>query len=233
MDFLPKVEEKLIEDEPDEIEEEIIEEAKPKITEDDIFNAKPKLVIKEVIEPQIVKEFKEFKEEELKTPKPTKKKRVLSEDHKEKLAQARVKALETRRENAKIKREKAQLEKAIKEKELEELRAKAGIRKPKTEVIQPKKEVKEEVKEEIPNLAVRPDWLDKKQYYTQEDIEKASLNAIMGYEKIRKERKAKKREEEEKTKHERELKQQLTQRIMPQNNTNIMYGQQNYWDNCY
>ena len=53
----------------------------------------------------------------------------------------------------------------------------------------------------------------------------------MNYEKIRKTRKQKKQEELEKTKHERELKAEITGRITPQQPS--LYGQQNYWDNCY
>ena len=232
MDFLPKVEDNIIEDEPTS-DEEPIEPVKTQITEEDIFNEKPKLVIKEVIEDNpILPESEDIGgldvEEPTPKPKPVKKKRVLSEAHKEKLAQARVKALETRRENARIKKEKKELEKAIKDKELEALRERAGIRKPKKVSIDPKPIVKEEPVKEEPKPV-----FDTKQFYTKEDLEKASLNAIMGYEKIRKQRKAKKREEQEKNKHERQLKQELTQRIMPQNNTNVMYGQSNYWDNCF
>ena len=132
-----------------------------------------------------------------------------------------------------IKKEKKELEKAIKDKELEELREKAGIRKPKKVSIDPKPIIKEEPIEEEPVEEEPKPIFDTKQFYTKEDIEKASLNAIMGYEKLRKQRKAKKREEQEKNKHERQLKQELTQRIMPQNNTNVMYGQNGYWDNCF
>lgn len=244
MDFLPKVEDNIIEDEPTSDEEPIEPIKSTQITEEDIFNPKPKLVIKEVIEEPIEDEpilhdIAEQKEdiggldvevvEPVKQPKTqvkTKKKRVLSEAHKQKLAQARVKALETRRENARIRKEKKELEKAIKDKELEALREKAGIRKPKKVTVNVKPVV-QEVKEEPQPV------FDMKQSYTKEDIEKASLNAIMGYEKIRKQRKAKKREEQEKNKHEIQLKKELTQRIMPQTNSNVMYGQSGYWDNCF
>jgi len=237
MDFLPKVEDNLIEDEPTSDDEPIEPIKSTQITEEDIFNPKPKLVIKEVIEEPIEDEPILHESEdiggldveseplkEIPKVKPVKKKRVLSEAHKQKLAQARVKALETRRENARIRKEKKELEKAIKDKELEALREKAGIRKPKKV-----KPVVHETKEEEEPKPI----FDMKQSYTKEDIEKASLNAIMGYEKIRKQRKAKKREEQEKNKHEIQLKKELTQRIMPQTNSNVMYGQNGYWDNCF
>ena len=225
MDFIPKVEELIVEEE----EPTEIIESKPttiaQITEHDIFNEKPKLVIKEVIEdvnqePEISPIVEEVK--------PVKKKRVLTAEHKAKLAEARVKALETRRRNSALKKEKKELEKTIKDKELEELRAKAGIRKPKPIV---KKVVIDPVEEVFKEPEPEPVKEVKKQYYTQEDLETASLNAIMGYEKIRKTRKQKKAEELEASRHERELKAEITGRIIPQKAS--MYGQQNYWDNCY
>jgi len=245
MDFLPKVEDNIIEDEPTSDDEPTEPIKSTQITEEDIFNPKPKLVIKEVIEEPISDEPILHESEdiggldvevveplkEIPKVKPVKKKRVLSEAHKQKLAQARVKALETRRENAKIRKEKKELEKAIKDKELEALREKAGIRKPKKVTMNVKPvvhDIAEQKKEEEPQPV-----FDMKQSYTKEDIEKASLNAIMSYEKIRKQRKAKKREEQEKNKHEIQLKRELTQRIMPQTNSNVMYGQNGYWDNCF
>jgi len=225
MDFIPKVEEAIIEEEePNPIIDDVPNNV-PEITEHDIFNEKPKLVIKEVIEPEQAQEI-------IPDPKPVKKKRVLTEEHKAKLAEARVKALETRRRNSAMKKEKKNLEKAIKDKELEDLRAKAGIRKPKKVVIEPVEEVfKEPEVLKEPEPEPKPVVKDNKQYYTQEDLEKASLNAIMGYEKIRKTRKQKKQEELKKTEQERKLKQEITGRVQPLNNTT--YGQQNYWDNCY
>lgn len=239
MDFLPKVEDNLVAELPDDIIDDDIIEEKPQITEEDIFNEKPKLVIKEVIEDEpLLPETDDVGGldaevvEPVKQPKTqvkTKKKRILSEAHKQKLAEARVKALETRRNNAKIRKEKKELEKVIKDKELEELRAKAGIRKAKKVNVVAEPTVIEPAKKVVEKVETPP----KKIYYTQEDLEKASLNAIMGYEKIRKIRKEKKKQEQENTKHERKLKQELTDRIMPQNNTNVLYGASNYWDNCF
>ncbi len=61
--------------------------------------------------------------------KPVKKKRVMTEEHKKKLALAREKALATRRKNAQLKKEEKQLKKQIKENELNELREKVKPKK--------------------------------------------------------------------------------------------------------
>ena len=97
MDVLPNItmETKNIEDNKEDLkgekDDEILEvevnepepEPEPKLSQDDIF-----------VKPPTMKKVKE-----------PKKKRVLSDKHKEQLAQARIKALETRRKNAAMKKE--------------------------------------------------------------------------------------------------------------------------------
>ena len=151
--------------------EDLMEELeKPKMSQEQIFQTP---IIKKVNEP--------------------KKKRVLSEEHKQKLALAREKALETRRANAAIKKETKDLEKKVKTNKLNKLREEAD----------------EPIKSEpvpVPEVVQKPVGKN----ISQADLEAVALNAIVGHERIRKARKQKKKEAEEITYHQNLLKQQLS-----------------------
>ena len=183
------------------------------------------------------------------TQKKQRKKRVMTEAQKEKLAQARVKALETRRKNSALKKEKKELEKIKKQQELEELRA--SVKKPKEKKVefQPKmdqetidkynKEAEQITDEEIIIVDKKEDLscdiLGKEQplksySLTQEQIEELQQNAIMNYDSVRKGRK-KLKEEEKKKNVEKERQRQELMRLA--NRSTPQETKQNYWDNCY
>ncbi len=122
MDLFPKIEMDLIEETPDPLDEEnesdeeeikaVIEdkepepepEPKPVINQEDIFQDK-----KPIIKP-------------IKEDKPVKKKRVMSEEQKERLRLGREKALANRRAKAKEKKEVKELQTKKKQKEIQELK---------------------------------------------------------------------------------------------------------------
>ena len=177
------------------------------------------------------------------------KKRIMTEAQKEKLAQARVKALETRRKNSALKKEKKELEKIKKQQELEELRA--SVKKPKEKKVefQPKmdqetidkynKEAEQITDEEIIIVDKKEDLscdiLGKEQplksySLTQKQIEELQQNAKMNYDNVRKGRK-KVKEEEKKKNVEKERQRQELMRLA--NRSTPQEPKQNYWDNCY
>lgn len=184
--------------EAEEDEEEEPKQPKRLLEQGDIFSDTPK-----------VKKVNEKK---------TKKKRVLSEEHKAKLALARQKALEVRRANSKQKKEMKELTKLKKQQELERLREETGTKKttPKKVVDTPiasgsalepsPPSMVEQPKSQPVSIPKQP---SQKIGYSQEDLEKATLNAIMGYEKIRKKRKEVKKQEQKERVEQEALKKQL------------------------
>ena len=116
--------------------------------------------------------------------KPPKKKRVLTEEHKAKLAVARVKAMETRKRNSEEKKRIKELEKKAKQKKTKELEDYVDDKPPPVVA-----KVQEKIIEREPTI-------------TKKDIEEAQLDAIMKYEALRKDRKAKKKIDLEQKAHE-------------------------------
>jgi len=221
-DFLPEVimddATTSLSDSEDTIEEitDIKVEEKNVIQEEDIFvdkTPKKNLVIKEVVEDETpppspkVKQVKEVK---------TRKKRVMTEEHKAKLALAREKALAKRRENSARKKEIKQLHKEEEEQKYQQL--KQRVRPKQEKVIESSGVIEEEVKKELKKT---------NKNYTQEDIDNAVLNGIMKYEVIRKDRKKKKQEQKELNHHEEKVRQQVRQII------NKPVEDYNFFDNCY
>jgi len=107
----------------------------------------------------------------------------------EKLAEARKKGQETRRRNAearKLAKQKAQeekdLENKVKDKKI--ARMKSYVEHKSDDISKPKVRVEKVVEEKIVE----------KNIFTQEQLQDAVLSGIAGYEKIRKERKAQKKE---------------------------------------
>ena len=204
-------------DEPDDAIVEVVSDVmpevikeKPRSTMDDIYGGPP--VMKVV-------------QEEVKVEKQRKKRKPMTDDQKEKLALARGKALEVRRAKAKDKQELKDLQKMKKQKELNDLREEVGMK--------PKKVVQEEEESGGANFIydepVTPKVKQEK-YYTQADVDKATLNAIMGYETIRKERKAEKLIRTSKEREEKRVAETIRKVIQPRN---ITYGQEGYFDNCF
>ena len=179
--------------------EDLMEELeKPKLSQAQIFQTP---IIKKVIEP--------------------KKKRVLTEEHKAKLAVAREKALATRRANAAIKKETKDLEKKVKTNKLNKLRKEAD-----EPIEQPIDNVEQEVPKPINPIQSMQSNI------SQKDLEAVALNAIIGHEKIRKARKQKKKEAEEIIYQQNLLKQQLSN-VMNNKPIKPQYSQNGVWDDFF
>ena len=163
---------------------------------------------KKVREPPLINDKKDKITEKKKRP-------PMSEEHKEKLRQAREKALETRRRNSQEKKEMKELEKKAKEKKKEELK-KYVNNEPTEEHEKPREIIKEVIK---PVSTI-----------TKKDLQEAQLEAIMKYEAMRKQRKKEKQEKEREEKEKEQLKQQINKMVAP---NNVYYGQKGYFDNCF
>ena len=138
--------------------------------------------------------------------KPRKKRPPMTEEHKAKLALAREKAMEARKKKAQEKKENKALE--MEEKELLKKQKVKRVKQLKEEVdgdIQEKKEVKE-------------------QSFSKKDLEEAQLQAIMNYEKIRKERKKEKQERLKKEAEQEAIKAQLRRAVAPPQEYNPFSG---------
>lgn len=138
---------------------------------------------------------------------PRKKRPPMSEEHKQKLALAREKAMEARKKKAADKKVQKALD--MEEKEL--------LKKQKHKRVQ---KLKEEVEEEAPPQPTKPPG----NLFTAEQLEEAQLNAIMNYEKIRKTRKAQKKEQQKKDMEQEVLKQTIRRAVQPQQEFNPYAG---------
>ena len=132
--------------------------------------------------------------------KPFKKRPPMSEEHKEKLKAARVKAIEVRQKKAAEKKASKALDNE--EKEL--------LKKQKVRKVQ---KLKEEVEEDIP--APLKEIKEIKETRKEVDVEKAVLEGITKYELIRKQRKKEKREQEAKEKEENLVRETLRRAVAP------------------
>lgn len=167
-------------------EDEVLEQAK---SDNFIPQAKAKTIQDDIFEedeppPKPKKEGKKTKSGKERKP--------MSEEHKEKLKQARTKAFL-------VKKQKAEERKKLKEQDAEEKKL-LKLKKQK-DIEKLKKEVLGEDKEEPPTGPQAPPVREiiREPTLTKEDIEKAQLNAIMSYEKLRlarKEEKKKKQQED-------------------------------------
>ena len=193
------------EDEDEQLEEEIkqstyIPEAdKDPIIEDEIFEAKPKPVAKG-----------------------KKARKPMSEAHKEKLKLAREKAQIVRKAKAEERKQAKDMDKQ--EKELIKLKRKKDLEKlrrevedePKPKVVfkeEPKPQIREVIKEVIKEPTI-----------TKKDLEQAQLEAIIKYEALRKDRKAKKKIDLEQKAHEEEVRKKIIRAMRPNNQFNSGYA---------
>lgn len=207
---------------------EVIE--KEEILEDNIFENIKSKVNKDVeiseidqINEEIVPEVKVVKPvvKKVQSPvvsdkKPPKKKRVLSQEHKAKLALAREKALATRRAKAEEKKRMKQIENETKqlrkkkaEKDLEDLKSNVNN----ADKSQP-----------VPIANSAP-----VQSFTKEDLENAQLSAIIQYETIRKARKEEKKKEKMIQEQKEQMKRQIARYGAKDTNGRLL----NRWDKCY
>ena len=153
-------------------------------------------------------------------PKAEKKPRKpMSEEHKQKLALAREKAMEVRKAKAIEKKKMKELENE--EKEL--------LKKQKVKKIQKLKEsVENSDEEEIKPTQSNRKIINNHPSITKKDLEEAQFDAIMRYETLRKQRKAEKKEKEMIESQKKELLRKLT----PQTSYKYRDGS-NRWDMCY
>ena len=212
MDFIPDD----MTDDEDEISSEEIEEFnedkdKPKVSdaktldedeEDLIKKVVPKakskrddMNINEIFNMPQQSQVEEANVKLTKKGKPRKKRPPMSEEHKAKLALAREKAMESRKKKAQERKENKALE--TEEKEL--------LKKQKVKRVN---QLKEEVLEE-------PTKINKESSFSKKDLEDAQLQAIMNYEKIRKQRKEEKKERQKQEAEQEALKAQLRQAVAP------------------
>jgi hypothetical protein len=140
----------------------------------------------------------------------------MSEEHKQKLALAREKAMEVRKANAIEKKKMKELENE--EKEL--------LKKQKVKKFQKLKESVEKSDEE--EIKPTTKIINNHPSITKKDLEEAQFEAIMRYETLRKQRKAEKKEKEMIESQKKELLRKLT----PQTSYKYRDGS-NPWDMCY
>jgi len=134
--------------------------------------------------------------------KPRKQRPPMTEEHKEKLKKAREKAMLVRKQKAQERRSAKALD--VEEKQL--------IQKQKQKrVSKLKKEVEEDIdmNDDPPTRKTSETWITKK------DLEEAQFQAIMSYEKMRKERKAEKQIRQKKEKEEEVVRQQIRRAVAP------------------
>jgi len=196
------------------------------IVENDIFDLKKKEHLEELIINEVADEEEEVKPTPQPLPKPKKKqqatpakatqqkkKRQLSEEHKAKLALAREKALVTRRKKAEEKKKMKEIENKTKE-----------LRKKKAQ-----KDLEELEDEVIHDKPSKSSPVQKVQTFTKEDLENASLEAIMKYEAIRKARKEEKRKVQMIEKQKQDLQKKIQGYGARDPNGRLL----NKWDRCY
>ena len=159
-------------------EDELVKvQEREKPNENDIFENIPSPRSSPIPQYKPVEELDKEHESKKKAKKPRK---PMSEEHKQKLALAREKAMKVRKENAEEKKKMKALDNE--EKEL--------LKKQRVKKVQ---KLKEEV-EEDEQLEDKPS--KKINNLTKKDLEDAQLEAIMKYDAMRKERKAKKKQEQ-------------------------------------
>lgn len=223
MDFIP---EDMTDDETDEVVEEIedFDEEKDKtqeeIEEEQIENKKIPKAKSKRDEMNVNEIFNMPDPPEQETPKltkkgkPRKKRPPMSEEHKKKLALAREKAMEARKKKAQEKKEAKELDKQ--EKEL--------LKKQKVKRV---KQLKEEVEED--GSIIDPSLTKQSQrvgvtVFSKKDLEEAQLEAIMKYDKLRKERKKEKLEKQKKEAEQEAIKAQLRRAVAPPQEYNPFSG---------
>ncbi len=244
MDFLPEV----IGGDESPSEEEQTPNIKPQLREEDVFDIEPSKKSQLKIHPvksdepepepePILPESNDVggldKPEETPQKKP-RKKRVMTEEQKAKLAIARKKALAVRQEKARKKREIKELKSMQLDNELDELK-KTIKPKAKPIKIEPvERDILPKEPEPPPPPLVRTVSkavdIPKQRMYTQDDVDNITLKAISNYDeirKVRKQQKAKQRQEEQ-------IKNRERQKLMNIISDRPKYDSSNeYWGNCF
>jgi hypothetical protein len=194
---------------------------KPKVVEKDIFDDIPEKEINPSITESsgmgedLVIEQGQQTEKPKKVVKQKKPRKPMSEEHKQKLALAREKAMAVRKAKAEEKKKM----KALENEEKELLKAQ------KVKKVQKlKKEVEEYAEAKEEEVVQKPQQISG---FTKKDLEDAQLDAIMKYEALRKQRKAEKKRQEQLEAD----KQNIIKQIQPQG---YRYRDgSNKWDMCF
>jgi len=225
MHVKPEVKEELLRDVPleDDDDEDIIPDLvefvpKPKPSKDDIFDEDTDNISMSIEEPKEAPQVKKVKEDLLPEPvvpkKQRKKRKPMSEEHLAKLALAREKALAKRQFLAEERRLKREQEKLIKDqeevlaqretqKQLDALQKKLKKTKVKKPIVQDSSSEEEE--EEPPPRSAKKKSQPMPSHFTMEDLQNAQLNAIMGYEAVRKKRKEEKKKNQQVHKQKKDI----------------------------
>lgn len=204
----------------EELPKEVIEpKKKEKLKQSDIFISTPSS--KKNIEIEKIDEVEE-PVPKAQPIKPIKKKRVMSEEHKKKLSEARAKGYAVRMRNTQLRKEKKELEKKQREEE-KDMKEKIKVKKLnklKQELYddEPEEPV---VKKEQPPLTRT---VSHQQGYTQEQLNQAILSALESNEKQRKVRKAEKKKRLEAEAKSKKIFNTISNAINPQ---------QTVWDDCF
>ena len=153
----------------------------------------------------------------------------MTEEQKDKLAIARKKALEVRRENARLKKEEKELLKLKKTQEMDQLRQSVGRQKKPEAIVEKTVKINEEIVEIDKDTQINPSNNGFNEYkYTQDDVDRISLNAVQNYDKVRKTRKADKVKQQKENANKEAERQKLLRMI--QTNPQV---QEDYWGNCF
>jgi hypothetical protein len=196
---------------------------KPKPSKDEIFDEDTDNISMSIEEPKEAPQVKKVKEDLLPEPvvpkKQRKKRKPMSEEHLAKLALAREKALAKRQFLAEERRLKREQEKLIKDqeevlaqretqKQLDALQRKLKKTKVKKKVVESSSEEEEE---EPPPRSAKKDKQPVPSHFTVEDLQNAQLNAIMGYEMVRKKRKEEKKKNQQVNRQKKEIMETIAQ----------------------
>ena len=172
------------------------------------------------------------------------KKRIMTDDQKDKLAQARTKALQVRRENARLKREEKELLKMKKHQDLDALRNSVHKKvhispvveehvlvdtmamESKAKAVTDPSKATADLPKAVESKATESN--QSKYKYTQDDVDRISLNAVENYDKIRKSRKVDKQKLNEETQIKERERQRLLHIV-----TGKTIGPTDFWGNCY
>lgn len=181
---------------------------KEKINERDIFDN----IYNEVADEETGEVNPNFIYEKPVKQKVKKPRKPMSEEHKQKLALAREKAMAVRKANAEEKKKM----KALENEEKELLKA---------QKVKKVQKLKKEVEEPIEEVVQKPQQISG---ITKKDLEDAQFDAIVKYETLRKQRKAEKKQADAIE----QSKQELLRKITPQQEYKYRDGS-NRWDLCY
>ena len=225
MDFIPKVKLKTQPDDT-EIDEETGEETPNFIYDDD--DSEEEEIKKSTYIPQQKQE--PIVEEDIFVSKPKKAiptdgkktRKPMSEEHKEKLKFARDKALIVRRARAEERKQAKDMDKQ--EKDLLKLKRQKELNQLKKELedeSKPKVVFKEEPTPQIREIIKE---VIKEPTITKKDLEDAQLDAIIKYEALRKDRKAKKKVDVAQKAHEEAVRQRILKAMRPNNQFNSRYS---------